>query len=177
MATERELGAVLGRYETDNRRRRKIAVIGVPAGAALTAIGMMVVLSGLGTPAIGVMVFPAFATGIGLGVFVVGVWQALLSVTRTDEAFTLHEGGFVHSYAGKSWAIAWDEIADVKDNGRDTMLQRALGGDVRYRVKLRSPVGRRRSVTITGFTTDAVELTKLVEQAVVHDVRPTRESA
>lgn len=177
MATERDLGALLGRYETDNLRRRRIALVAVPVGAVVVGLGVSMMLLIVDVDAGGARIFPALAIGLGLGVLVVGLRQAWLSSTRTDEAFTLYEGGFVHSYAGKSWAISWDEIADVKDNGKDTALQRALGGDVQYSVTLSSRVDGRRSVTITGFTDDAVPLAETVRQAALQGILPTQDPA
>lgn len=173
MAAEHELGAVLGRYETDNERRRRIAFVAVPVGVAVGCLGVLMMLV-LDVDAGGAMIFPALVGGAGFGAFVVGLCQAWLSATRTDEVFTLYEGGLVHSYGGKSWPISWAEIADIKDNGKESALHRALGIDVQYRVVLRSPVGGRRSVTISGFTDDAVRLAETVRQAAVHGIRPGR---
>ncbi|PRX46998.1 hypothetical protein B0I33_10695 [Prauserella shujinwangii] len=172
MATEGGLGAELGRYETDNLRRRRIAFVAVPLGAVVACAGVVMVLVVGDTDAVGAMVFPALVGGLGLGAFVVGLWQAVLSVTRTDEAFILYEGGLVHSYAGRSCALSWSDIADVKDAGRDTAVHRALGGDIAYSVTLHSPVNGRRNVTITGFTDDAVRLAETVRQAALHGIRP-----
>ncbi|TKG72779.1 hypothetical protein [Prauserella endophytica] len=165
MATESELRAVLGRYPTDNRRRRRIAILATPLGAVAGCLGMLMMLLIAGNEPASAMVFPAFVTGFGLGALFAGLWQARLAATRTDEVFTLYQGGLGHAYAGTSWAVSWSDIAGVKDNGRDTAFQRALGLDVHYRVALRSPVGGRRSVTITGLTHDAVGLAEAVRQA------------
>ncbi|MFF5986695.1 hypothetical protein [Prauserella flavalba] len=165
MATEHELGAVLGRYPTDTRRRRRIALVATPLGAVTATAGLLMMLLVAGNDPAAAMIFPAFATGFGLSALCVGLWQARLAATRTGEVFTLYQGGLGQSYAGTSWAVGWGDIARVKDNGRDTAFQRALGLDVHYRIALRSPVDGRRSVTITGLTHDAVGLAEAVRQA------------
>jgi hypothetical protein len=179
MAGEHELGAALGRYEIDNRRRRRIAFVAIPVGGVVACVGVLMLLLAEASDSYtaGAGAFPSIVSGIGFGSFLVGLYLARLSATRTDEAFTLHEHGFVHSYSGKTWAISWAEIADVKKNGRDNALNRALGGDVQYNVKLRSPVGGRKSVTITGLTDDAARLGETVRQAALHGIHPERDPA
>ncbi|GAA1950097.1 hypothetical protein [Amycolatopsis minnesotensis] len=177
MAAEQELGAVVGRFESDNRRRRRIFAVAVPVGgvvAALTGLWFVVLAGRGGSPSL--VLLPCLACGLALGALAVGIQQAWLSRTRPDEAFTLHEGGFVHSYAGKSLAISWDEIVKIANEGRDNALYRVLGADVRYRVKLRSAVGGRRVVMITGITEDALRLGGTVQHAVHHGTRPKPEA-
>jgi hypothetical protein len=173
MAAEQDLGAVIERYETDHRRRRGIAVVGVPLGAVVTCLGvLMIALIGGPDEVGGSTVFPGLVCGFGLSVLGAGIWQGLLSVTRPGEVFTLHEGGLVHAYAGKSWAVGWDEMAKVSDRGNENVVHRALGWDFYYRIKLRSAVGGRRAVVITGLTEDAMWLGEAVRQAVEDGAHP-----
>ncbi|TDC96639.1 hypothetical protein E1292_38000 [Nonomuraea deserti] len=167
MAVVRDLGTPVKRHETDIRRRKRIFLVAVPLGVLAACLGILMVAA-LGGPAVtgGATVIPGVVLGMGLGAFGAGLWQGLLSVTRPDEAFTLYEGGLAHSYAGRCRAISWDEIAKVIDHSRDNLLNRALGGDVHYRVKLRCAVGGRRVLVITGLTEDAAWLGEMVEQAV-----------
>lgn len=174
MATEHEFGVLLGRYETDNRRRRRIAFVAVPVGAVAACIGVLMLLLVVDVSSGGASIFPSLVCGFGLGAFFVGLWQARLSATRSDEAFTLYQGGLVHSYGGRSWAVSWAEMADVKNNSRDTALNRALGTDIQYSVKLHAPVDGRKSLTVTGLTHDAVRLAETVQQAALHGIPPVR---
>lgn len=163
IATEQELGAVVERFDIDNRRRRRIFIVAASVGAVIGCLGvvMLLVLGGL-PDASGALVFPSLVGGVGFGVFAVGIWQGRLSYARSDEVFMLHEGGLVHAYAGRSWAISWDEITGLTDQGRDNALHRVLGGDVGYTLKLRSAVGGRRFVVINGLTEDAFRLGEIV---------------
>jgi hypothetical protein len=174
MAAEEELGAVVGRFESDNRRRRRIFAVAVPVGAVVACMtGLLLFLvAGRGGSTAPVLI-PGLVCGLALGTVGTGIQQGWLSRARPDEAFTLHEGGLVHSYAGKSWAISWDEIIKVTDEGRNNALYQALGAEVRVRIKLRSPVGRRRVVMITGITQDAHRLGEIVQRAVHHGTRPS----
>lgn len=175
MAVEQDLGAVVKRYNTDNQRRRRICLVAVPLGLIAACVGfLMAMLVGGPAAAGGALFIPSLVMGVGLGSFLVGLWQGRLSFTRRDESFTVYEHGLVHAYSGKSWAISWDEIDKVTDNSRDNMLNRALGGDVNYSIKLRSPIGGRRYVVITGVTEDAVWLGETVEQAVHDRKHPSR---
>lgn len=173
MAAEHELGAVAGRFESDNSRRKRIFAVAVPVAGVIAGITglLFIVLAGRGGSTMPVLL-PALACGLSLGALGTGIWQGWLSRTRPDEAFTLHEGGFVYSYAGKSWAIGWDEITKVHAERRNNALYEALGADTRYRIKLRSAVGGRRAVVITGITEGAVLLGEAVRDAVHHGTRP-----
>lgn len=174
MAAEQELGALIARYETDNQRRRKIFVVAVPLGAVAACLGaLMLVLIGGSAGASGAVLLPGLVCGLGLGSCGAGIWQGWLSVTRPDEVFALYEGGLVHAYAGKSWAISWGKITKVTNQSeRYNPLGRAFGADVRYRIKLGSAVGGRRVVMITGLTNEADRLGEIVRQAAHDGVRP-----
>lgn len=174
MAAEQELGAVVGRFESDNRRRRRIFAVAVPVGAVVACLAglSLVVVAGRGGSTAPVLL-PGLVCGLALGALGTGIQQGWLSRTRRDEAFTLYEGGLVHSYAGKSWAISWDEITKVADEGRNNALYQALGAEVRCRIKLRSSVGGRRVLMITGITRDAQRLGEMVQRAVDLGTRPS----
>ncbi|MGP4014345.1 hypothetical protein [Saccharopolyspora sp. 5N708] len=172
MAAVQELGAMIERFETDNRRRRRISMVAVPLGAVAACLGVLMLLALDESASGGTRIFPSLVCGLGLGAFGVGCWQGWLSFTRPDEVFTLYEGGLVHSYAEKSWAIGWHEITKVTDNGRDNALHRALGGDISYYIKFRAPVGGRRGMSITSLTRDADWLGETVRQAAEHGNNP-----
>lgn len=174
MAAEQELGAVVGRFECDNRRRRRIFAVAVPVGGVVACIAALLILVvGARGGSTAPVLLPGLVCGLALGAVATGIQHGWLSRARPDEAFTLYEGGLVHSYAGKSRAISWDEIVKVNDEGRNNAFYQALGAEVRYRIKLRNAVGGRRVVMITGITRDARRLGEIVRRAVHEGTRPS----
>lgn len=173
MAAEQDLGAEIARYETDNRRRRRIFAVWVPLGAFVLCLGaLMIVVIGGPDEVGGATVVPGLVCGLGVSAIGAGLWQGLLSVIRPGEVFTLYEGGLVHAYGGRSLAVGWSEMAKVTDRGSDNPLNRAWGWDVYYRIKLGSAVGGRRVVVVSGLTEDALWLGEAVRAAVQDGVRP-----
>jgi hypothetical protein len=172
MAAERDLGTFIERFETDNSRRRKICAVAVPLGAIAALVGglSIIVFGNPDTP--GATMVPAVMCGSGLGAVLVGIYQGRLSFTRRDESFALYEGGLVYTCAGRSWPIAWEEIAKVANNGRDMAVHRLLGLDVSYHLKLVSPIDGRRSVGFTSVTDHAEHLGETIRWAVHEGVRP-----
>ena len=172
MTAGHELGAMVGRFASDNDRRRRIFAVAVPVGGTVAfASGLLLGIVGGAGPGAPVLL-PGAVCGIALGSMLAGLQHGWRSRTRRDETFTLYEGGFTHSYAGSSQTIHWGEIAKVAVESRDNALWRALGAEVRYRVKLKPTVDGRRVVMITGITLDADRLGWAVYQAVHHGDRP-----
>jgi hypothetical protein len=167
---EQQLGEVIRRYETNNGRRGRLAVIAVLTGISIGGLGVVMLIIVDDSPQIAAGAIPSVIIGIGLGLLLVGIWLGWLFLTRSGEAFTVHEGGLVHAYAERSRAITWGEIAEVVDQGKDTVPARVLGGDVSCRIKLNNGG---RALVITGHTRDAGHLVETVRQAALHDVRPT----
>jgi hypothetical protein len=179
MAPERELGAFVGRFETDNMRRGLVALAGLLLGVVITGLG--IVFYAIVDEAAGKMpsggasdplLLPCAVFGVGLGLLLAGGLFGWQFASRRGEVFMLYEGGLVREYAGRTRIIEWDEIAkaDNNKNVKDNAFSRALGGDVSCLIKLKDG-GK---VVITGFTANAANLAKTVEIAVRDGIRPNQ---
>lgn len=172
VVADEQLGAFIERYETDNHRRGVRALAALVGGVLVTGLGMVMFVplrAGGGEPPAGAEFVPAVVLGCGLGSVLMGVLQGLRFFKRTDETFLLYEDGLVHTWSGRTQVIRWDDIAKVVDSGKDSMIARAMGGDVNCVISLK-PGGR---VVITGFTEYADRLAGAVEAAAARQARRT----
>ena len=160
-----DLGAVVRRFPTDVGRRKRIFLVSVPVSAVVAALAglVLVVVARAGGPTAPVLL-PGLVCGLAIGVLLTGLGQGWLAITRTAEVFTLYERGLVHSYTGSTRAIGWPDIVKVTVERRGNALYRALGQDVRYRVKLRPGIGGRRVLVITALTDDVEQLGETIRQ-------------
>ncbi|PXY31408.1 hypothetical protein [Prauserella muralis] len=169
MTEDGDLGALAGRYETDNGRRGRHALVLLLLGLVVTPVSVILVLPAYGNSLVGDDVLPSVLLGCGGGLLLMGAWQGVLFLTRAGEAFELYEHGLVQVYGGKRRVARWDDVTGITDNGKDTALARALGGNVNVQVKL----AQGRGVVITGLTEDAEHLALAVRRAVEDGARPT----
>ncbi|MFJ5985304.1 hypothetical protein [Lentzea sp. NPDC092896] len=156
-----DLGAVLERYETSNRRRAVTGALAVTAGAPVVVLGAFVLLTVDVGRAGSIMFFAGIFLGGGLGAAVMGTILAVQSVTRRGEHFTLHEHGFVHTWGAKTITVPWTDVATVTDVGKKTFLSKAFGGDVACQIRLVNG----RKVTVNAFTEGAELLIHRVFEA------------
>lgn len=177
MTTEQDLGALIGRYPSDNSRRRWIFAVGTPLGAVAGLCGILMIAAFAGGETTAPVILPGLVAGLGIGAMITSLIQGWHALTRADEAFLLYEGGLVHTYGGKSRAIRWEEIKKVHDEGRGNPLYGAVGRGTCYRVRLYPGPGSRRALLITSITEGAESLGEIVRQAAMDGTRPKPSSA
>lgn len=170
MANESELGAFVARYPTDLALRRRVGEAALWVGLALTVLGILWAIGTVRDPS------PVTLVVVLAGLVVLGaaVWADRAHGMRTDEAYTLYQGGLVHAYGGRTWVIGWDDIARVvclMPSGRryinrpDGPVRSGFGWDAVYRVKLAPSAGGRRALLITHLTEKADQLGAILRRA------------
>jgi hypothetical protein len=160
-----ELGPLVERYETSNRRRAVNAAVLMVIGIPLLILGTIAVLIlMIGRPG-AVMALPGAMLGSGLALVIFGIVFAVQAVRRRDEGFTLYERGFVHAWRDQSVVVPWSDIGTVVDTGKNTALARLLGGDIRFLVVL---LGGRK-IVINGFTVGATVLAGRIREAFLQE--------
>lgn len=160
-----ELGSLVERYETSNRRRATNAAIMMLIGLPLLVLGTFALLILMNGRPGAIMAVVGALLGSGLALVIYGIVFAVQAVWRRDEGFTLYEGGFVHSWRDESAVVRWGDIGTVMDVGKNTALARLLGGDIKCLVVL---VGGRK-VVINAFTDDAVVLVGRIREAFLRE--------
>lgn len=162
--TEAELGAQLGTYPTDYRRRRSLAVVLLVVGVVVTVPAVMFWVAveeraGKVRIAGDPLMLPTFLVALGAGLVLMGLLTGWLAVRSRGEVFRLHEHGLVHSRAGTSRTIRWADLdAVVVNPGRDNAFARWAGGDMNCTLKVHGG----RNVVITGLTRNAEQLVREV---------------
>ena len=159
-----ELGPLVERYETSNRRRAVKASILMAIGIPLLVLGTFAVLIFMNGRPGAIMAVVGAMLGSGLGLVIFGIVFAVQAARRRDEGFTLYEGGFVHAWRDQSVVVPWGDIGTVMDTGKNTALARLLGGDIRFLVVL---IGGRK-IVINGFTVGATVLAGRIREAFLH---------
>lgn len=167
--TRGTLGTVVQRYETDDGKRGRTALVALLIGLAALAVGIPVTISSFEQVATGSVTASGLVLGLALVCLWAGVSNGLRWANQHGEVFTVREGGLTHYRAGRTRHIPWEDIATVKDQGQDNFLSRSLGWGVHCHVKVKDG-GRR--LLISGFTQDAEDLVATVTQAVHDGVRP-----
>ncbi|MGI5379758.1 hypothetical protein ACQEV2_36995 [Streptomyces sp. CA-251387] len=157
-----ELGTLVQRYESDNGRRGRNALTLLLPGFVGILLGVVLAIPAYKSSVTGDDFVPSVVLGCGFGAVLMGCWCAWLFLTRSDEAFELYVDGLVHAYRGKRRVVRWEDVADLVDNGKDTALGRAFGGDVNLRLKL----AHGKPVVITGIVDRAAHLTMAVREAI-----------
>ncbi|GAA4543942.1 hypothetical protein GCM10023192_53860 [Amycolatopsis samaneae] len=164
-----DLGAVRGRYPTDNRRRGWAAVILLAAGLPFTAfaVAFWVFLDHVSgkLPSTGAdpLWLPSVAVGLGLGMLLMGGWWGVHSFTHRGEFFELHDNGLRHSRGGRTRSVPWAQVRRVTTgSGRNTALTRWAGGT--FTCTLHLADGKK--LTFTALTEDAVHLARQIRTAV-----------
>ncbi|MET9629689.1 hypothetical protein ABZX92_19725 [Lentzea sp. NPDC006480] len=156
-----ELGALVERYETSNRRRAVKAAIMMVIGVPLLAFGAFTLVIFMDGPAGSNMAIAGGILGLGLGLMIFAIVFAVQAVWRRGEGFTLYEGGFVHSWRDNVVVVPWGDIGTVVDTGRNTAIARLLGGDFGCLVVLTSG----RKIVINAFTDNAAVLVGHIREA------------
>ncbi|MDT7784719.1 MAG: hypothetical protein QOF58_3138 [Pseudonocardiales bacterium] len=156
-----ELGSLVERYETSNRRRAVKAALMMVIGLPLLGLGTFSLLIFMNDRAGANMAVSGAILGSGLGLVIFAIVFAVQAVWRRDEGFALYEGGFVHSWRDKSVVVRWGDIGTVMDIGKNTALARLLGGNIGCLVVL---VGGGK-IVINGFTDGAVVLAGRIREA------------
>jgi hypothetical protein len=171
-AAEKELGGVVRLYRPDGTRIGRLAVIALLTGAAAAAIAIPWLEKAV-SEADGL--WPGIGGGVFLTVsaiaFCVGVPGGLRFLNRRNDVIKVREGGLVFLRGDKVRPVAWADITRLADLGSDSSLAALLGRDVRCRIELK---GQGRPLVITGFTRNASDLVRTVEQAVREGVRPSK---
>lgn len=163
-----ELGALVKRYESDNGRRGRNALALLLLGLVGIPLGVVLAIPAYKSSIVGDDAVPSVVLGCGLGALLMGCWQGWLFLTRSGEAFELYVDGLVHAYRGERRVVRWEDVTDLTDNGKDTALGRAFGGNVGLRLKL----AHGRPVLITGVVERAAHLAMAVREAIEKDNRP-----
>ncbi|MCP9949129.1 MULTISPECIES: PH domain-containing protein [Actinomadura] len=171
-AAEQALGKFVRRFETDDARRGKVAVVS-------TLIGLAGV--GLSAPVL-VAVFTRGETaytiaGLLLGFSLVGLWWGFSCGRRylmtPGEVFRVRVGGLAYEHAGRFRVIPWDRIRSVSERGQRHWVGEMLGWDVYSVVKIKGGDGHKGGrLLITGFTSDADVLVALIRHALEHGTAP-----
>ncbi|RBM14695.1 hypothetical protein DI005_28840 [Prauserella sp. PE36] len=168
MATETDLGTVLGTYSTENARRGRLAVVLLLAGAAVSAAGVafwVAVDDGAGRlagTAGDPLLLPSAVLGLGFGLLILGAAFGIWFLNRRGEVFELYDNGLRCTRAGRPVSVTWAEVerVDVR-RGKDTALARWAGADLGYTIHCAG----NRKITVTGLTRDARGLLRHVEAA------------
>jgi hypothetical protein len=163
-----ELGALVMRYEIDNRRRRRDSLVLLLLGPVGLLFGVVSAMATYPTSNSGDDFVPSVILGGGLGAVLVGCRLGWLSLTRAGEAFELYVDGLVHTYQGKRRVVRWEDVTNLTDHGKDTALRRELGGNVSLQLKL----AHGRPVLITGRVEGAAHLAMAVREAIENETRP-----
>ncbi|SFC16385.1 hypothetical protein [Streptomyces aidingensis] len=169
---EKALGALVGRYETDNRRRGTVALIALLVGLAATAVTVPVVIETFDSAGAQGGTGSGRLAGLLGGVALLGLWGGISRGSQYlrlhGEVFHLREGGLVHRRTGETRVIPWSQIRGVRDRGQSNFVSRPLGWDVHCTIRVRG--GRR--LLITGFTPGAERLVAAVDAAARQGVPP-----
>jgi hypothetical protein len=165
-SAERALGGVVRRYEADDGRRGRTALVSLIIGIAAAAVGIPATIATFDQGADGS--FAGLVLGIALVFLWAGITQGLRWTNRHGEMYTVREGGLTYHCTGESRVIPWEDIEKVDDRGQDNVISRPLGWDVHCRIKVKN--GRR--LLISGFTKDAAHLARTLQLAVNQGIRP-----
>ncbi|MGW6733613.1 hypothetical protein [Streptomyces sp. NPDC055013] len=163
-----ELGALVMRYEIDNRRRRRHSLVLLLLGPVGLLLGVVSAMATYPNSNSGDDFVPSVVLGCGLGAVLVGCRLGWLSLTRAGEAFELYVDGLVHTYRDKRRVVRWEDVTNLTDHSKDTALGRAFGGNVSLQLKL----AHGRPVLINGLVEGAAHLTMAVREAIENENRP-----
>lgn len=172
-----DLGALIGQYPVDNKRRGNHGLVLTGAGVVLLAVGVPLLIADLNRP-LGPGERPGAALDmvlggiVGLGVLALpfGVVLLIRALHTRGHAIHLHERGILVCTAGGGEPIPWDDISTVRIQG--TEQNRAghyLGIDFRCVIRLHSG----RNIAFSSHTTNATELATALSAA-VNDGTPPR---
>jgi hypothetical protein len=155
-----ELGALVGTYPTNYRRRGTLAMILLFAGVAVTAPATVLLVvtadrAGKVATAGDPLLLPILLLSFGVAMLLLGVVVGGWALLSRGEVFRVHEFGLVHDRAGTSRTIPWGEVESVFVGPvRNTAVSRFAGGSFHCKVKVIAG----RNVLITGLTQNAEEL-------------------
>ncbi len=164
-----ELGALVARYESDNGRRGRMALVLLLLGLVGTPLSVVLAMPAYNNSAAGDDVVPSVLIGCAVGAVIMGSWLGWLFLTRSGETFELRVDGLVHAYRGKRRVARWEHIVRLTDTSKDTALARMFGGDVSLQLKLEHG----KPIHITGIVDNAEHLAMAVREAVENDNRPS----
>ncbi|WP_407560767.1 hypothetical protein [Streptomyces sp. 184] len=163
---EQELGGFVRRYQTDVSRHGRTGVISLVIGVAAGAVAIPIVIQTFEESTSGT--FAGLVVGVALLCLWSGITNGLRYTSRHGEIYTVREGGLVYRRTGETRVIPWENIRKVSDSGQNNAISAAMGWDVHCRIKVRD--GKR--LLLTGFTEDAAELARTIQQAVGAGTRP-----
>ncbi|HEX2131824.1 MAG TPA: hypothetical protein VHH15_09685 [Actinophytocola sp.] len=155
-----ELGALVGTYPTNWRRRWSAAVILLFPGVVLTAVGTVLLVgaaerAGTVYSAVDPLLLPIALVTFGAVMLLMGALFGVWARYSRGEVFRLHEHGLVHVRADTSRTIRWSELEDVVTGPtQNTVLARWAGGTFRCTVTVTGGT----KVLITGLTENAPDL-------------------
>ena len=163
-----DLGALVGRYPVDNKRRRVLGLAYTIGGAAALAVGIPMMLSDTDRPMLpGEPAYRAIEMVIGglLGLgglaVLIGVVLLIRAAQTRGHAIDLHEHGIVRHARGAAEAIPWRDIAQVVRQGNP---QNRGGLGINFRCVVRLNDGRQ--FAFSSHTTRAIELAERLQTAV-----------
>ncbi|MFF0723349.1 hypothetical protein [Streptomyces sp. NPDC004134] len=163
---EQELGAFVGRHQTDVARHGRTGIISLVIGVAAGAVSIPVVIQTFEESSSGT--FAGLVVGVALLCLWSGITNGLRYTTRHGEVYTVREGGLVYRRTGESRVIPWETIRKVSDSGQRNAISAAMGWDVHCRIKVHN--GKR--LLLTGFTYDAANLSQTIQRAVREGIHP-----
>ncbi|WBB63507.1 PH domain-containing protein [Streptomyces sp. WMMC500] len=166
MPGEQELGAFVGRHQTDVARHGRVGIISLVIGVAAAGAAVPIVIQTFEDASSGT--FAGLVVGVALLCLWSGITNGLRYTSRHGEVYTVREGGIVYRRTGESRVIPWESIRNVSDTGQKTAISAAMGWDVHCRIKIRN--GKR--LILTGFTYNAAELSRTIHQAVREGIHP-----
>jgi hypothetical protein len=172
-----DLGALIGEYPVDNRRRGRIGSVLTGAGVVAIAVGVPLVIAdanrplGPGEPpGSGADTLLGGLVGVGGLAVLCGVVLLIRVLQTRGHAITLYEGGIVRRAGGTEEAMPWADIAEVRLQGTEANRAGHLVG-IDFRCAVRRQDGRR--FAFSSHTANATELATALHDA-VHDGKPPK---
>jgi hypothetical protein len=172
-----ELGAAIGEFRTDNRRRVWTALGCLVVGVAALYLGLWFILVVESRTNDNVGPGPGFLLGAAVcGLGFAGI-LLVLAILHRREHFALYAQGLVHVAAGRENVLRWVDISTVRiidadaptdPRQRNNWLKRLLGAEFVCVLVLAS--GRR--LRFNAFTADARTLADWIRAAVEDAATP-----
>ena len=171
------LGSVVERFEMNNRRRRRMALVMLALGVVLAPLTVLMVVVAYANTTSSDDLVPSFVLGCVLGMLIMGVWLGVISFTRAHEFFELHEEGLAYVRGQKRRVVRFDEVETLKDLGQNNIVARifarAAGGPTPVHVKPH----RGQGLVIPSLLQDTESLIEKVRRAVEEGDRPRAASS
>lgn len=171
-----DLGASIGEYPVDNKRRGRIGLALTGAGAVAVAVGVPLMIADVNRPLgpgerPGADKLVSGLVGVGGLAFVCGVVLLIRVLQTRGHAIQLYEGGIIRRAGGTDEAMPWADIAEVRLQGTEANRRGHLVG-IDFRCAVRRQDGRR--FAFSSHTTNATELATALHDAVHNGTPPKR---